>query len=213
MNATLTMTGSNAQPQLAERSDEELLLDFRKSGNRLAFDQLVHRYERELFSYLRRYLGDAEMAEDAFQATFLQMYLKAGQFEEGRKFRPWLYAVATNQAIDAQRKDKRHRAISLDRQGKGEEGDVGKLADLLVSETPDPQANVNEFERRDWIRQAVAELPELLRVVINVVYYQGLKYREAAEVLNLPIGTIKSRVHTAIAKLNETWKRTHTESN
>ena len=81
---------------------------------------LVHRYERELYSYLRRYLGDAAMAEDAFQGTFLQIHLKCGQFEPGRKFRPWLYTIATNQAIDAQRRNKRHRMVSLDRRQKGE---------------------------------------------------------------------------------------------
>src|ERR1700684_2915303 len=141
MNATLTMTGSNAQPQLAERSDEELLLDFRTSGNRLAFDQLVHRYERELFSYLRRYLGDAEMAEDTFQATFLQVHLKCDQFEEGRRFRPWLYTIATNQAIDAQRRNKRHRNLSLDRSPKGEGNDeAGSLVDLLVSKELNPES-------------------------------------------------------------------------
>lgn len=211
MNATLPMTQTNARPQPSEWSDEELLLEFRTSGNRALFELLVHRYERELFSYLRRYLGDAELAEDAFQGAFLQVFLKADKFEEGRKFRPWLYTVATNQAIDAQRSNKRHRALSLDRPGKGNEDDAGKLSDLLVSETPDPFTNVNDFERRDWVRQAVTELPEILQQVIHVVYYQGLKYREAAEALNVPIGTIKSRMNSAVGKLNEIWKRTHTE--
>src|SRR5262245_40098150 len=82
-------------------TDEELLVRFRDRGDRQAFTELVTRYERELFSYLKRYLGDAGMAEDAFQATFLQVHLKANQFEDGRAVRPWLYTIATNQAIDA----------------------------------------------------------------------------------------------------------------
>src|ERR1051325_8707465 len=94
-------------------TDEELLVRYRDTADRQAFAELVRRYERELFSYLRRYLGDASMAEDAFQATFLQVHLKCDQFEEGRKVRPWLYTVATNQAIDAQRRKKRHRNVSL----------------------------------------------------------------------------------------------------
>src|SRR5918999_2253892 len=101
-------------------TDEELLLGYRKSHDPDLFSELVHRYERELFSYLRRYLGDAEMAEDAFQAAFLQVHLKCDQFEEGRKFRPWLYTIATNQAIDAQRRNRRHRMASLDRQNMGD---------------------------------------------------------------------------------------------
>src|SRR6476620_11183319 len=87
--------------KLHELTDEELLARVRLAEDRAAFTELVHRYERELFSYLRRYLGDAEMAEDAFQATFLQVHLKSHQFEEGRKVRPWLYTIATHQPIDA----------------------------------------------------------------------------------------------------------------
>ena len=87
--------------ELAGLSDEELLGRYRKQGDRQAFAVLVHRYERELYSYLRQYLGDATLAEDAFQATFLQVHLKCDQFEEGRKFRPWVYTIATNQAINA----------------------------------------------------------------------------------------------------------------
>jgi len=79
-----------------ERSDEELLTAYQVAGERRAFDELVHRYERELYNYLCRYLGDATAAEDAFQATFLQVHLKCQQFEPGRKVRPWLYTIATN---------------------------------------------------------------------------------------------------------------------
>ncbi len=130
---------TEASPR-TERSDEKLLLAYRDEGDRQAFDQLVHRYERELFSYLRRYLGDASMAEDAFQTTFLQVHLKCDQFEEGRKFRPWLYTIATNQAIDAQRRNKRHRNVSLDRNTKPDGADdVGTLMDLLASKEPAPE--------------------------------------------------------------------------
>jgi RNA polymerase sigma-70 factor, ECF subfamily len=109
---TLEMRAVSRPTSWADLSDEELLNQYRKTGVRHAFDELVHRYERELFSYLRRYLGDATLAEDAFQAAFFQVHLKCEQFEEGRKVRPWLYTIATNQAIDAQRRNKRHRLVS-----------------------------------------------------------------------------------------------------
>ena len=195
----------NARP-----SDEQLLLEYRETGDRDLFSQLVHRYERELFNYLRRYLGDAEMAEDAFQTAFLQVHLKRDQFEEGRRFRPWLYTIATNQAIDAQRRNKRHRMISLDG-GAGDEPDVAKLVDLLVSDSPDPLDQVSRLERGEWVEQALAGLSDPMRVVLELVYYQGLKYREAAEVLSVPVGTVKSRLHSAILKLHECWNNTHVE--
>lgn len=191
-------------------SDEQLLLQYRAEGCRELFATLLKRYERELFNYLRRYLGDAGMAEDVFQATFLQVHLKCDQFDEGRRFRPWLYTIATNQAIDAQRRNKRHRMISLDRVGNGTDGDeVGKLVDLLVSGAGDPLDHVSQFERGEWVREALDELSEQMRSVVHLVYYEGMKYREAADVLSIPVGTVKSRLHAAIAKLNEFWTDAH----
>jgi RNA polymerase sigma-70 factor (ECF subfamily) len=164
-------------------TDEELLRRFRSGGDETAFETLVHRYEQELFSYLRRYLGSAEMAEDVFQATFLQVYLKKEGFEEGRRFRPWLYTIATNQAIDAQRRNRRHRMVSLD-QRTGDD-DVGALVEMLAG--------------RDQTADA-------LRSALVLVYHQGMKYREAADVLGIPVGTVKSRLHSALLKLNESWQ-------
>jgi RNA polymerase sigma-70 factor (ECF subfamily) len=206
MNHPLT-----AAEKVALLTDEQLLLAYRTTGDRDRFAQLVRRYERELYSYLRRYLGDAEMAEDAFQAAFLQVHLKCDHFEEGRKFRPWLYTIATNQAIDAQRRNRRHRMVSLDQPAGDASQDIGKLLDLLESTDPNPLAEVNHAERRDWIRQAMDDLPEHLRNVVHLVYYQGLKYREAAEALSVPVGTVKSRLHAAILKLNEVWRAAHEE--
>jgi RNA polymerase sigma-70 factor, ECF subfamily len=203
-----------ASPAQSGKSDERLLLDYRSNGDAAAFEELVHRYERDLYSYLRRYLVDAAMAEDAFQATFLQVHLKCGQFEEGRKFRPWLYTVATNQAIDAQRRNRRHRLPSLDRRGNlADGGESGSLADALVSREPDADSNLLHQEQRQWARKAVRKLPEPLRKVVLLVSYQGLKYREAAEALGIPVGTVKSRLHAAVEKLNEAWNQTRSVEN
>ena len=188
----------------SEWADEDLLLAYREGGDRRAFEVLVHRYERELYNYLRRYLGDDQMAEDAFQLTFLQVHLKCDQFQPGRRVRPWLYAVATNQAIDAQRRNRRHRMVSLDRRPRGlDDKESASLVDLLDSEEPNPAEEFESAERNEVIRDTVDRLAEPLRRVVILVYYQGLKYREAAEVLSIPVGTVKSRLHAAIAKLNE----------
>lgn len=201
-------------PPCSEVSDEQLLISYRRSGDRGIFADLMRRYEHELFNYLRRYLGDSEMAEDAFQTTFLQVHLKCEQFEQGRRFRPWLYAIATNQAIDAQRRNKRHRMVSLDRTGSTDEGDeIGKLGDLLVCESQrDPLSVVSQWEDGQWVRDALNELSEQMRSVVQLVYYEGMKYREAAEVLAIPVGTVKSRLHAAIGKLTELWASTHVPS-
>ena len=192
-------------PALVQWTDEELLLGYRQTGDPDLFAELVHRYERPLYSYLRRYLDNAEMAEDTFQATFLQVHLKCDRFEEGLKVRPWLYTIASNQAIDAQRRNKRHRMVSLDRvSSAGGDEDFSQLIDLLTSSEPNPLVLLDADERGRQIREAVQQLPELMISVVRLVYFQGLKYREAADVLSIPVGTVKSRLHSAIMKLCET---------
>jgi RNA polymerase sigma-70 factor (ECF subfamily) len=190
---------------LPDCSDEDLLLRFRK-GQKEAFGVLVRRYERELFGYLRRYLGDASLAEDVFQNTFLQLYVKSNQYEPGRPVRPWLYTIATNQAIDALRRNGRHVALSLD-QGREElaDGDLHSLLDTLESRGPGPVDQAQGQETRERIRASVERLPEFLRQVLLLAYYQGLKYREIADILGIPVGTVKSRLHAALVKLQEVW--------
>ena len=209
MLATKPMRALRATMSWSERTDEELVLVYRDHGTRGAFDELVRRYERELYSYLRRFLGNAAAAEDAFQATFLQVHLKCDKFEPDRKVRPWLYTIATNQAIDLQRRGKRHRLVSLDRRDASADDDAGTLANLLESREPAPTAGLESDERERWVHGAVADLPEQLRTVVNLIYYQGLKYRDVAEMLNVPVGTVKSRMHTAVQKLNEAGQAAH----
>jgi RNA polymerase sigma-70 factor (ECF subfamily) len=187
------------------------MLRFRH-GETEVFGALVRRYERELYGYLRRYLGDETLAEDVFQNAFLQVYLKSGQYESGRPFRPWLYTIATNQAIDALRRNSRHQALSLQQaaEAAGSPAELPGLINALQTRGPGPLDSLSEQERRDRVRASVDQLPELLRSVLVLAYYQGLKYREIAEVLDIPVGTVKSRLHAALARLQELWKQSPT---
>ncbi len=199
------VTGPLRQFDGAQQTDESLLLRYRSTGDEASFAELVHRYEGELYNYLRRYLGNAAMAEDVFQGTFLQLHLKCERFEEGRRVRPWLYTIATNQAIDAQRRNRRHRLVSLDQRHGADGEEVGTLMDMLADGRPTPWNHLEMSEQRDWVQQTVARLPDALRSSVVLVYFQGMKYREAADVLSIPVGTIKSRLHAAIVKLSGAW--------
>lgn len=202
MNALIDKKTYDCTPQgFGSMTDEELLTAYRMEGDRTAFEELVKRYERELFNYLRHYLGDAEMAEDVFQTTFFQIHQKCEMFEEGRAFRPWLYRIATNQAIDAKRRNKRHIAVSLDAQTYHQESSWNVYAAQLAGDEDDPGDSIIDLERSMQVREAVEQLPEVLRQVLYLVYFQGMKYREAAEALGIPFGTIKSRLNIAIKKL------------
>jgi RNA polymerase sigma-70 factor (ECF subfamily) len=181
-------------------SDEELIRRVQQDDE-TAFETLVHRYEHELYGYLRRYLGDAEMAEDVFQATFLRVHQKSGQFVVGHRFRPWLYAIATNQAIDARRRNHRHRMASLDRRS-DDRAETGSLAETIAARDRTSVEMMQEAETAALVLAAVAALPDPLRSTLDLVYRQGLKHREAASRLGIPVGTVKSRINTALHRLH-----------
>lgn len=193
---------TEAEP-LAHTSDEELMTRYRDEAREGDFTALMRRYERELYRYLARYLGDAALADDVFQNTFLQIHLKRGLYENGRPFRPWLYSIATHQAVDALRKTGRHPTISLDHRGPSQDSEPSALVDLLVSHAEGPLAHLQDEERRAWVRQAIDRLPATLKQTLLLAYYQDLKYREIAEILDIPVGTVKSRLHAALNKLEE----------
>jgi RNA polymerase sigma-70 factor (ECF subfamily) len=203
------VSSNNSSENVA--SDEKLFARFRETGDRDVFGQLVKRYEREVFGYLKRYLGDQQLAEDAFQATFIAIFRKADQFEAGRSFRPWLYTIATNKAIDAQRSKKRSRLRSLDtdlsRSNGSGQGRQLSMLEQLVDPTADVQNQTALSETRHEVREAIDELNDISKQVIHLVYFQGMKYSEAAETLDIPIGTVRSRLHMAVRKLQEVWQR------
>lgn len=181
-------------------TDEQLLKRSRRDDDGAAFEALVHRHRHDLLAYLRRYLGDLQLAEDVLQATFLQVHLKRATFTPGRRFRPWLYAIATNQAIDAQRRNRRHRAVSLDRRY-GAPGDQVALVDLIAGPDCIVEERIEAEEQTAWVRAAVARLPDPMQRVLSLVVGEGLQYREAAAQLGIPVGTVKSRMHAALERL------------
>jgi RNA polymerase sigma-70 factor (ECF subfamily) len=204
----VNMNRAGEQIGSADPTTDEELLTRLKAGQMDQFGLLVRRYERELYGYLRRYLGDDSLAEDVFQNTFLQIFQKIDQYEDGRPVRPWLYTIATHQAIDALRRAGRRPVVSLDEARKADpNGETHSLRELVEARTSDPFEHLEREERRERVRAGVAALPDHLRSTLLLAYYQGMKYREIAEVLDIPVGTVKSRLHAAIAKLQEAWQQ------
>jgi RNA polymerase sigma-70 factor (ECF subfamily) len=198
--------GSETADDLARTTDEELLTRYRNQGLTEDFNELIHRYEHELYRYLARYLGDPTLAEDVFQNTFLQVHVKRGLYEDGRPVRPWLYSIATHQAVDALRKAGRHPVVSLDQKVTPGQSESGSLVEMLVSDDQGPLAELQGEERKEWVRRSLAKLPATLRETLMLAYHQDLKYREIAEILKIPVGTVKSRLHAALAKLQQMAK-------
>ena len=182
-------------------TDEDLLLEYRYTGVREAFDELVRRYERELYNYLYHYLGNAANAEDVFQKTFLAVLKECGKFEVGREFRPWLYKIAANKAIDHLRKAKQSAMISID-VPPGNNPNVYAVAEDLVGHESEPFEDPMDREIACKVREAVDSLPTQMRQAVYMVYFQGLSYREAADAVGVHLSTVSLRLKHAVKKLN-----------
>jgi RNA polymerase sigma-70 factor (ECF subfamily) len=184
-------------------TDEELLLEYRCTGIREAFEELVRRYERELYGYIYRYLGHSANADDVFQKTFLAVLEECDKFEAGRKFRPWLYTIATNKAVDHLRKAKTkcRSTISIDAP-LGSNSEAYCIADSLAGSEPEPFEAPMDREIALKVREAVDALPDQMRQAVYMVYFQGLSYREAAAAAGIHYCALSLRVHKAVKKLN-----------
>ncbi len=189
----------------APPSDEDLLGRYRDERRPEDFVELVRRHSGELGRYLTRYLGDAALAEDVLQDTFLQVHVKCGLYRIGWPARPWLYTVALHRAVDALRRSRRLPTTRLDpsHEADGPES----LVELLARDEPGPLEELQERERQQWVRESLARLPEPLRQTLELVYYRGLSYAEIAGLLGVPPGTVKSRLHGAIARLRAMAER------
>ena len=185
-------------------TDEDLVADF-VAGNQAAFAELVERYRRELFSFLQRFINEAALAEDLFQETFIQVYRSAPTFDSTRRFRPWLFTIAANKARDHLRTAMRRGTQSLDNIT-GEDGDQGTFVEFMASDTLSAPERLIDMEDADAVRQIIARMPTIYREVLLLSYDNRFAYKEIAEMLGIPLGTVKSRLHSALAMFGEAWR-------
>lgn len=171
-------------------SDEALLAQSRR-GDEEAFAVLMRRYEQPLFHYLQRMLGNAAEAEDVFQETFLKVHLHADRFQEGMPFRPWLYRIATNVCRDRQRYWWRRPQVRWS----------PALGNRVAAVQADPGAAAQESETMARLEKAIARLSVKHRAVFLMARYDGMSYEEISEALQVPLGTVKSRMNRAVNQL------------
>ncbi len=185
--------------------DEDLLVEYTREGTGEAFAELVHRYQRPLYTHLHKYLRDSGQVEDAFQATFLAVHLRRGEFDPRRRFRPWVYCIATTRAIDMFRRNRRHRRFSPDAWQAGHDPAAERqtLDDLPDARVQPPLTQLETTENGQRLRRVVDSLPARLRDVIVQVMLRGVAYQEAADLLKIPLGTVKSRLHEALLRLRK----------
>ena len=199
--APLRLTDAGA----GEATDGELLAAHRTGQDPDAFETLVRRYRPELLPYLIRFVRSRAAAEDVFQETFLQVHLSADRFDVSKRFKPWLYTIASNKARDHLRKAKRRRTVPLSA-SVGRDGDGPAFVDLMDSGLPRPVDVADDRDMAGRVREAVDTLPDHLREVLLLAYFEQFAYREVAEMLGVPLGTVKSRLHAAVGAFARIWK-------
>ena len=183
-------------------TDEQLLQEHRR-GQTERFELLVRRYSQELFRFAYRLLGSPAAAEDIVQETFLQVHLSMARFDVSRRFRPWVFTIAANKARDYLRSQKRRPEVPLDAVADGSSDGGRSFSDLLSGRSVAPAVALEREERSSRVRQLVEQLPPHLKEVLVLGYYHGFAYKEMANVLDVPIGTVKSRLHSAVAKMGD----------
>lgn len=185
------------------RTDEELVEDY-LDGDVGAFRLLIERHHDALLSFLFRLTGNRQVAEDVFQEAFLQVHQSIESFDLSRSFKPWLFTIAANKGRDALRKIQRRSAVSLSSRPKGPQGD--ELVDLLEIEVPGPGSRLEAEETSRMVQRAVDEIPPRLREILLLAYFQKLSYNQIADQLGIPVGTVKSRLHAAVAAFARCWQ-------
>ena len=183
---------------------DEALLQRHLDGDGEAFGALVRRYRRELFNFLARFTGDSALADDVFQEAFLQVHVSGPKFDMSRRLKPWLFTIAANKARDALRGRARRQAAPLDA-GVGDD-DQGAYVDLMPANVPLPDEASLNLETRLVVQNIVSEMPAPLKTVLLLCYFHEFLYKEIAEMLGVPLGTVKSRLHAALKDFGRRWQ-------
>ena len=160
-------------------------------GDQSAFGEIVEIYKDKVFHVCYRMLGNRHEAEDISQEAFIRAYINIHTFDVDRKFSTWLYRIATNLCIDRIRKKKPD--YYLDAEVAGTDGLT--MYSQVQTDEPLPEEEVESMELQDSIQQGISKLPDKYRSVIVLKYIEELSLKEISEILDLPLGTVKTRIH------------------
>ena len=180
--------------------DHRLIADCLQ-GRTAAFGELVRRYQDRLYHCVYRLVDNAEDAQDVVQDAFLNAYQSLGRFKGDAQFFTWLYRIAFNTAISLKRKQRVALALKTSRTG------AGAAEPLDTSESSRPEHSLEKADQERQVQQALNRLSVEHRTVLILKDMEGQKYEAMAEILQVPVGTIRSRLHRARLELRELLRR------
>ena len=196
-NLQILLTESSDMNDKFKYSDEKLILRFQE-GDINAYNELVKRYKDRLLNFVLRYFNNVEQAEDVVQDTLIKLYTHASYYKNVAKFSTWIFTIAKNNALTELRKNKRKKTDSL-------WNDDGQVIDINSKEESLDSKVQNEIAI-DQLNKFLDEIPENFRMAVVLRDFQELSYEEISKILEIPIGTIKSRINRGRIQLAEKMK-------
>jgi RNA polymerase sigma-70 factor (ECF subfamily) len=178
-------------------NDELQLINEAMEGNSESFGELVRRYQDRLYSAIVHMVGCRSEAEDVVQDAFVQAYVKLSTFKHNSRFYTWLYRIAVNVSISHRRRKRAQISVEENREATGDEP-------LDMGAPPDERLEL--AERREQLQEAMNQLTAEHRSIIVLRHMEDFSYEEMAEILDMPVGTVRSRLHRARAQLLEHLK-------
>ncbi len=195
--------------QSVDSMSDEDLMHLCQDGDEAAFEVLFQRYEGQALSFINRLVGDQSRTEALGQEAFLRIFKDAKSYQYPRSFTTWFYTIVRNLCKNELRWRSRHPTVSIEdslssSHGGGE--DSARVGDYLQSAGTSPLDEMVSRERDQRLEKALEALPEAEREVLILNRFQGLKYREIAEVVGVPVGTVRARIYSALERLRKSIK-------
>ena len=195
VQASVMMVMTRTNPEV-DSSEESELVARAQRGAHDAFESIVSRYADRLFFVVQKIVRDPNDAEEVVQETFLKAFRNLVSFQADSALYTWLYRIAVNAAVDHSKKERRRRHLSLDDEDQGLDGAV-------PGDSPSPSEGSERGELVELVREGIESLPERYRIILNLREYSDLSYEQLAVVLELPKGTVESRLFRARMKLRD----------
>jgi RNA polymerase sigma-70 factor (ECF subfamily) len=173
-----------------------------KDGDQNAYSEIVEIYKDKVFQLCYRMIGNIHEAEDLAQEAFIRAYINIDSYHMDKKFSTWLYRIATNLSIDRIRKKKPD--VFLDAEVKGTDGLT--MYSQFAADVNTPEHEVESLELQQTVQEEILKLPDIYRAVIVLKYIEELSLKEISHILDLPVSTIKTRMHRGRAALRKTLK-------
>ena len=183
-------------------TDEQAMWRVQTQDDETAFAQLVRRWEGPIQRLCLRMTGDLHRGEDLAQEAFTRVFAKRKDYQPTGRFSTWLWRIALNLCYDELRRRQRREETSLD----GMCGEAMAALEAFVAPEPAPDKSLVKQERSELVRKALMQLSETYRTVLVMRHYEDLKFREIADVLDVPEGTVKSRMAEALTQMNRILK-------